>query len=87
MRGIGLLVAGRLRTDHPFVRWAASVSVATLATFIAAAVIAPTGTLASIPLHGRIAGLVVAVAVLAWRGGLLLPLLAGLAATLALSAL
>lgn len=87
MRGAGLLVAGRLSADHALVRWAASVSLATLAAFVTAAVIAPTGSLALIPAPARVAGLLAASAVLAWRGGLLVPLLAGLAATLLLARL
>ncbi|MFN3449920.1 MAG: AzlD domain-containing protein [Roseococcus sp.] len=82
MRGAGLLVAGRLSPDHPFVRWAASVSLATLAAFVTLAVVAPTGALALIPLSGRLLGLGAALAVLAWRGGLLAPMLAGLGGTL-----
>lgn len=84
LRAAGLLVAGRLRPDHPFVRWAASVALATLAAFIAAAVVAPTGMLASIPFPARILGLVVAIGWMLRRGGLLGPLVAGLAATAAL---
>ncbi|WP_051212382.1 hypothetical protein [Rubritepida flocculans] len=82
MRGAGLLVAGRLSPDHPFVRWAASVSLATLAAFVTLAVVAPTGALALIPLSGRLLGLGAALAVLASCGGLLAPLLAGLGGTL-----
>jgi hypothetical protein len=82
MRAVGLLVAGRLAPDHAVVRWAASVSLATLAAFVTGAVIAPAGSLALIPWPARVAGLLAAVAVLAWRGGLLAPLAAGLAATL-----
>jgi len=85
LRGAGLLVAGRMRTDHPFIRWAASVALATLAAFIAATVIAPSGALAAIPLPARIMGLLVAIAVHAWRGGMVLPLLAGLAVTMLLA--
>lgn len=85
MRGTGLYVAGRLGADHAFVRWAASVALATLAAFVTLAVLAPTGSLALIPWPARVAGFGAAVAVLAWRGGLLAPLLAGLAATLVVS--
>jgi hypothetical protein len=84
LRAAGLLVAGRLRPDHAFVRWAASVALATLAAFIAAAVVVPTGMLASIAFPARILGLVVAMGWLLRRGGLLRPLLVGLAATAAL---
>jgi branched-subunit amino acid transport protein len=86
LRAAGLLVAGRLQPDHPFVRWAASVALATLAAFIALAILAPTGLLAGIALPARLAGLVVALAWLGWRGGMLAPLMAGLAATAALDA-
>lgn len=87
LRAAGLLVAGRLRPDHPFVRWAASVALATLAAFITVAILAPSGMLASIALPARLAGLVVALAWLGWRGGMLAPLLAGLGATALLDAL
>lgn len=87
LRAAGLLVAGRLRADHPFVRWAASVAVATLAAFILAAVFAPTGLLAGIPFAARLLGLVVALGWMAWRGGLLEPLLAGLGGAAALHAM
>lgn len=86
LRAAGLLVAGRLRPDHPFVRWAASVALATLAAFIAVAILTPTGLLASIALPARILGLVTALAWLARRGGMLAPLVAGLGATAALDA-
>lgn len=82
LRAAGLLVAGRLRTDHPLVRWAASVALATLAAFVAAAVLAPSGVLAGIPLPARLGGMGVALGVMLWRGSLLIPLLAGLGATL-----
>nr|WP_283771020.1 AzlD domain-containing protein [Roseococcus pinisoli] len=87
MRAAGLLVAGRLKPDHPFVRWAGSVAQATLTAFVLAAVIAPGGIMASLPLVARVAGLAAAVAILFWRGGLLLPVLGGLAVTLVLAAL
>lgn len=87
MRGAGLLVAGRLRTDHPFVRWAAAVSLATLTAFVLAAVVAPGGILTEIPPLARGAGLAASVLILFWRGGLALPVLGGLAVTLGLAAL
>ena len=86
LRGGGMLVAGRLRADHPLVRWATSVALATLAAFVAACVLAPGGAPATIPFAARLAGLAVAIAAMAWRGGLLLPLLTGLGVTLGLSA-
>jgi hypothetical protein len=81
LRAAGLLVAGALRPDHPLVAWAAAVSQATLAAFVALAVAAPGGAAAAVPWPARLAGL--AVGLLAFRatGGRLLPaLLAGLAA-------
>ncbi|WP_191083828.1 hypothetical protein [Roseococcus microcysteis] len=87
MRGAGLFVAGRLGADHPFVRWAASVAMATLAAFVTLAVVAPTGSLTLIPWQGRVAGFCAAMGVLAWRGGLFAPLMAGLAATLLMAML
>jgi hypothetical protein len=57
LRATGLLVAGRLPADHPLVRWAASVAVATLAAFIAAAVVAPGGALAAVPFVARLMGM------------------------------
>jgi hypothetical protein len=80
MRGLGLAVAGRLSADHPLVRWAASVALATLAAFVALAVVAPTGPLAQVPLAARLGGAAVALGCFAARGGLLAPVLAGLAA-------
>jgi hypothetical protein len=80
MRGAGLAVAGRLSADHPVVRWAASVALATLAAFVALAVAAPTGALAAVPLPARAAGLAVALGLHLWRGGLLLPVLGGVGA-------
>ena len=84
LRAAGLLLAGHLRPDHPFVRWAASVALATLAAFIAAAVAAPSGALAGIPWGARLAGVVVAIGWMVWRGGMLAPLIAGLGAAAAL---
>lgn len=81
LRAAGLLVAGRLRADHPFVRWAAAVALATLAAFIMAAVVAPSGALAGIPWPARLAGVVTAILWMMRRGGMLAPLVAGLAAT------
>lgn len=87
MRAVGLFVAGRLGADHPFVRWAASVAMATLAAFVTLAVVAPTGGLALIPWQARVAGFLAAMGVLAWRRGLFTPLMAGLLTTLLVSRL
>lgn len=83
LRAAGLLVAGRLRPDHPFVRWAASVALATLAAFIMLAILAPGGALAGIPWWARAAGVLGALTWMRFRGGMLGPLLAGLAVTAA----
>ncbi|MDW8313712.1 MAG: AzlD domain-containing protein [Rhodovarius sp.] len=81
MRAAGLLLAGPLRPDHPVIRWAASVAVATLAAFILLAIAAPSGTMAEIPAPARWTGAGVAIAVLLWGRERVLPaLLAGLAA-------
>ena len=87
LRALGLLLAGPLRPDHPFIRWAASVAQATLAAFVVLAVAAPSGALAAIPLAARLAGAGAAIAVLAATDRILAALLAGLAATLAAWAL
>jgi hypothetical protein len=84
LRGLGLLVAGALRPDHPLIAWAAAVSQATLAAFVALAAAVPGGVVAAIPWPARLAGL--AAGLLAYRllGGRLLPALGlGTAALLA----
>ena len=88
LRAMGLLAAGALRPEHPLVAWAAAVSQATLAAFVALAVAAPGGAAASVPLAARMAGL--GFGLLAWwagRGRLLPALLAGLAALAAVRGL
>jgi hypothetical protein len=85
LRALGLLLAGPLRPDHPFIRWAASVAQATLAAFVVLAVVAPGGALAGVPGAARLSGAAVALGVLFLPGAdrLLLALTAGLAGTLA----
>lgn len=85
LRALGLVLAGPLRPDHPFIRWAASVAQATLAAFVVLAVVAPTGALAGVPGLARLVGAAVALGVLVLPGAdrLLLALLSGLGATLA----
>ena len=81
LRGAGMLLAGTLRPDHPFIQWAAAVSQAVLAAFVALAVIAPAGALATLPLPARLAALAAGLAVHAACGGPMLPSLgAGLLA-------
>jgi Branched-chain amino acid transport protein (AzlD) len=88
LRGGGMLLAGTLRPDHPFIRWAASVSHAVLAAFVTLAVIAPAGALASLPWPARLLGLLAGMAAYAASGGRMLPSLgAGLAVLLAARAL
>jgi hypothetical protein len=87
LRAVGLAVAGALGPRHWLVQWAAAVSQATLAAFVALAVVAPVGALAGVPLAARLAGL--GAGLLAWRllrGRLLPALLAGLAALVAVRA-
>jgi hypothetical protein len=80
LRGAGLALGGALRADHPVVAWASAVSVATLAAFVALAITAPGGLLATVPLPARLAGLAAALAGWAATRGAILPaLLAGLA--------
>ncbi len=80
----GMLLAGSLRPDHPFIRWAAAVAQATLAAFVVLAVAAPSGAVAMLPWPARAAGAAVSLAVLTWpRAGILGALLAGSSATLA----
>ena len=75
LRGLGLVVAGALRPDHPLIAWAAAVSQATLAAFVALAVAVPGGAVAGVALAARLAGL--GAGLLAYRllGGRLLPAL------------
>ncbi len=83
LRLAGLLLGGALRPDHGFIAWASAVSIATLACFVALAIIAPAGLLATVPLSARLCGL--AAGALAWAlaGRRLLPAMgAGLAALL-----
>ena len=88
LRLAGVWLAGGLTADHPAIAWATAVAQATLAAFVALAIVAPAGALAEVPLAARLAGLGVGVAVLlAMRRRLLPALLAGLAAMLAVRAL
>lgn len=75
LRGTGLLLAGALRPEHPFIRWAGAVSQATLAGFVALAVLAPVGVVATVPVAARLAGLLAGLVTYAALGGRLLPAL------------
>lgn len=85
LRALGLALAGRMGADHPLIRWAAAVAMATLAAFVAQALLLPGGALALLPLHARLGGMAAAGALLWWRGGLLAPVLAGVGAAALLS--
>ena len=83
LRAAGLLLAGPLRPDHPFIAWAGAVAQATLAAFVVLAVVTPAGALATVPAIARCTGAAIALAVLLLPGRdrLLAALLAGLGAT------
>jgi hypothetical protein len=86
LRVAGVLVAGALRPDHPFVAWAGAVSQATLAAFVALAVAAPAGARAGVARAARAGALAAALLAYAASGRRLLPaMLAGLAAVLLLA--
>src|SRR5215213_1387002 len=88
LRGAGMLLAGAMRPDHPFIRWAAAVSQAVLAAFVVLAVVSPAGALAGVPWPARLAGLAAGLAAHAATGGRMLPSLgAGLGALLLVRAL
>jgi hypothetical protein len=88
LRLAGVWLAGGLSTEHPVIAWATAVAQATLAAFVALAIVAPAGALAEVPLVARLAGLAVGVAVCLAFGRRMLPaLLAGLAAMLVARAL
>lgn len=88
LRLAGVWLAGGLSTEHPAIAWATAVAQATLAAFVALAIVAPAGALAELPLLARLAGLAVGVIVcLAFRRRMLPALLAGLAAMLAVRAM
>jgi branched-subunit amino acid transport protein len=83
LRLVGLLLGGALHPDNAFIAWASAVSVATLACFVALAIFAPAGLLASVPLAARLAGLAGGGLVYLAAGRRLLPaMLAGLGALL-----
>jgi len=88
LRLAGVWLAGGLSTDHPAIAWATAVAQATLAAFVALAIVAPAGALAEVPLTARLVGLAVGVTVcLTMRQRLLPALIAGLGAMLVVRAL
>lgn len=75
----GVLLARRLRADHPVVRWAAAVAGATIAAFVVVALVAPPASVAAaVPPVARAAGVLAGLAA-QFRFGLLGGLVAGLA--------
>jgi branched-subunit amino acid transport protein len=64
-RAAGIVVAGRFSPDGALVRWVGCVAYAMLAGLFARMILIPAGQLAAVPLHWRIAALVVGVVV--WR--------------------
>jgi len=79
LRLVGLTLGGVLRTDHPAIAWASAVSVATLACFVALALVMPSGLLATVPWPARLAGVVAGAAAYLGLGRRLLPaMLAGI---------
>lgn len=77
MRIAGVLMARRMRPDHPFVAWAGALAGATLAAFVVIALVSPSSPAASVPPLVRAVGL--GAALLAYfRWGLLAGLAAGI---------
>lgn len=88
LRLAGVWLAGGLTAEHPAIAWATAVAQATLAAFVALAIVAPAGALAEVPLAARLAGLGTGVVVcLAFRRRMLPALMAGLVAMLAVRGL
>jgi len=83
LRLLGLMLGGALRPDHGFIAWASAVSVATLACFVALAIVAPAGLLATVPLAARLAGVAGGAVAYLGLGRRLLPaMIAGIGALL-----
>ncbi len=87
LRGVGLLLGGALRPDHPAIAWASAVSVATLAAFVTLAIAAPAGLLATVPWPARLAGLAAGGLAYGGLGRRLLPAMAAGVAGLLLARL
>ncbi len=88
LRLAGVWLAGGMSTEHPAIAWATAVAQATLAAFVALAIVSPVGALADVPLVARLAGLAVGVTVcLVDRRRLLPALVSGLLAMLLVRAL
>jgi hypothetical protein len=87
LRLAGVWLAGGLTAEHPVIAWATAVAQATLAAFVALAIVAPAGALAEVPLAARLAGLAVGVVACLGFGRRMLPaLVAGLVAMLVVRA-
>lgn len=62
-RGLGALLAGRVRADGEFFRWAGCVAYAMIAGLTVRIMLMPTGTLAATPLWARLLACAVGLAV------------------------
>ena len=77
-RGLGVALAGRLRTDGPVIAWVTCVAYALLAALIARMLLLPIGPLAEASLWSRLGGVAAAAAVYAMtRGNVLAGVTAG----------
>ena len=62
-RGLGALLAGRVRADGEFFRWAGCVAYAMIAGLTVRILLMPTGTLAATPLWARLLACAIGLAV------------------------
>ena len=84
-RGLGMLVAGRVRMDSEFFIWAGCVAYAMIAGLAVRIMLLPTGTLAATPLPLRLTACAIAlVAYFAFRRNLLAGIAAGFVALIVL---
>ncbi len=87
-RALGVVLAGRIRTDGPLFEWVGCVAYAMIAGLMVRIVVLPTGVLAHAPLTGRLAALAIALVVYrATRRNLFLGVGAGFAVLVAVQAL
>lgn len=84
-RGLGMLVAGRVRMDSEFFSWAGCVAYALIAGLAVRIVLLPTGTLAATPLTERLLACAIAlIAYFVFRRNLFVGIAAGFVALVAL---
>jgi len=85
-RGLGVLLAGRLSSDSPWLAWVTCVAFALLAGLIARMVVLPIGPLAEAPALARLAGAAVALGLFFFvRRDLLVAVFAGAVALVGLT--